>query len=405
MIFTQTYYYEVTAVTPLGTSTANTNGQQAVATVLTVSGNTANVGNQITNLTSTAGLLPGMQVSGAGIPLGLTILSVDSNTQVTLTGNATATATGVSLTFSAATVALAGTTSLANAHVTALPNTTYLAVGMVVTGVGIPAGTTVVSVDSATQVTLSATPTAAGASTLTFTPAVQDLASTLSWTAVSGATSYNVYRSLTSGDFAQGFLTSVAAGTTTYTDLGPVSLNRPVVAAALDPAAGGTLLSGTPYYYVVTAVGVAGETLTSQQVTPTVVLTGSTHSTTSVTNLPSTSQLSAGMAVSGSGIPAGTTILAIVSTSAITLSQAATTSVAADSLTFLQTPIAAVVENGVTHGTTTVDGLSSTSALFPGMAVTGTGILPGTTIATIVDGASITLSQAASGNSARRRSR
>ncbi|NCY01527.1 MAG: hypothetical protein EBX36_01105, partial [Planctomycetia bacterium] len=48
---------------------------------------------------STASLVPGMAVAGAGIPANTTILSVDSKTRITLSANATATAAGVSLTF------------------------------------------------------------------------------------------------------------------------------------------------------------------------------------------------------------------------------------------------------------------------------------------------------------------
>ncbi len=45
-------------------------------------------------------LAAGMSVSGDGIPSGTTILSVDSATQITLSANATATGTGVTLSFS-----------------------------------------------------------------------------------------------------------------------------------------------------------------------------------------------------------------------------------------------------------------------------------------------------------------
>jgi cellulose 1,4-beta-cellobiosidase len=66
---------------------------------------------------------------------------------------------------------------------------------------------------------------------------------TLNWNASSGATSYNVKRSLTSG----GPYTTIATGVTatTYTNTG--------------------LTSGVTYYYVVTAVNSAGESPNSNQ--------------------------------------------------------------------------------------------------------------------------------------------
>ena len=68
----------------------------------------------------------------------------------------------------------------------------------------------------------------------------------LSWTASSGAASYNVKRSTTSG----GPYTTIASPTTTsYTDTG--------------------LTNGTTYYYVVSAVNAAGESANSTQASAT----------------------------------------------------------------------------------------------------------------------------------------
>lgn len=66
---------------------------------------------------------------------------------------------------------------------------------------------------------------------------------------------------------------------------------------------------------------------------PTSVQTGTLNSTTAVTGLSDTTLLMVGMPVSGTGIPTGTFISAIGSSTALTLSKAATAS-ASNSLTF-----------------------------------------------------------------------
>lgn len=62
-------------------------------------GNISNGSPIVTSISvNTAGLTAGMGITGAGIPTGTRILTVDSSSQITLTNNATATTTGVSLT-------------------------------------------------------------------------------------------------------------------------------------------------------------------------------------------------------------------------------------------------------------------------------------------------------------------
>jgi hypothetical protein len=65
----------------------------------TQTGDTTNASAVVTNLANTTLLRVGMRVIGTGIPVNTYILSIDSATQITLTQNATATATGVSLEF------------------------------------------------------------------------------------------------------------------------------------------------------------------------------------------------------------------------------------------------------------------------------------------------------------------
>ena len=70
----------------------------------------------------------------------------------------------------------------------------------------------------------------------------------------------------------------------------------------------------------------------SSTAAPFVTVLGTTNSTTSVTSVTTTEQLIVGMTVTGTGIPAGTTIAAIPSSTTLTLSKAATTSTTLDQL-------------------------------------------------------------------------
>ena len=81
----------------------------------------------------------------------------------------------------------------------------------------------------------------------------------LSWSASSGATSYNVKRSTTNG----GPYTTIASPTTTsYTDTG--------------------LTNGTTYYYVVSAVNTAGESANSSQVSATPTASATVYEATQI---------------------------------------------------------------------------------------------------------------------------
>jgi len=112
----------------------------------------------VTGMLSTAGFQVGWIVTGTGIPANTTILSVDSSSQIHLSQNATA-GGGQSLSFS---VQSSGNTTKSSAIITGIPSTAGLQVGFDVSGPGIPAGATIKSVDSATQIHLSSRASAAG---------------------------------------------------------------------------------------------------------------------------------------------------------------------------------------------------------------------------------------------------
>jgi hypothetical protein len=79
-----------------------------------------------------------------------------------------------------------GTTTSGSKVVTGLSGTSDLAVGMAVSGTGIPSGATISSIDSGTQITLSANATASGTNPLTFSSIPDQCASASNTTNASG---------------------------------------------------------------------------------------------------------------------------------------------------------------------------------------------------------------------------
>jgi len=119
----------------------------------------------VTGMITTAGFQAGWTVTGTGIPANTTILSVDSNSQIHLSQNATA-GGGQALSFS---VQSTGNTTRNSAIISGIPSTGGLQVNWDVSGNGIPSGATISSIDSPTQIHISSRATAAGSGvTLTF---------------------------------------------------------------------------------------------------------------------------------------------------------------------------------------------------------------------------------------------
>ncbi|MGA2705665.1 MAG: hypothetical protein ABSH35_31860 [Isosphaeraceae bacterium] len=118
-----------------------------------------------------------------------------------------------------------------------------------------------------------------------------------------------------------------------------------------------------------------------------------------VTGLSSTTGLAAGQAVTGTGIPSGTTILSVSSsTGTIMLSENATVS-NSESLTATvpvvqNTAIAQPISftGTLTSGSASVTGISSTTGLVAGQNISGTGIPSGTMILSVNSSTAITLS-------------
>lgn len=146
-----------------------------------------------------------------------------------------------------------------------------------------------------------------------------------------------------------------------------------------------------------------------------------TNASNAVTGLSTTTDLYVGMPVEGTGIPAGTTVASITSSTAITLSANATASATVpitlfyygygsggSATTFGVPDDRGLAERGLDTGAKTYDqsaiagtttnasaaitGLSSTVGLFVGMSISGAGVPGGATIASITSATAITIS-------------
>ena len=140
--------------------------------LINFTGTLASRSASVTGVSSTTPLLVGDGVTGPGIPSGTTILSVNTNATITLSAAATS-GGSQSLTATApqntATVGFTGTLTMGSASVTGIGSTTGLVAGDSVTGAGIPSGTTILTVNSSTTITLSARATSSGPQTLAAT--------------------------------------------------------------------------------------------------------------------------------------------------------------------------------------------------------------------------------------------
>lgn len=104
--------------------------------------------------------------------------------------------------WAANTIQQSGTRSSGSPVITGLTSTTYMKPGYFVGGSGIGLGTTILTVDSSTQITLSANAVSSGTSTVIVSP----------WAQGDGSTSFNLPDAYTSGRFRRSRTSSVQMG-------------------------------------------------------------------------------------------------------------------------------------------------------------------------------------------------
>lgn len=403
---------------------------------------------QITGI-NTAGLVIGDPVTGPGVPSGTTIASIDIaglSGQISLTRPLTQATTGGTFTFTSG-IPLAGDTTNGAKTISNL-DTTLLRVGGAVTGPGVPAGATIASIDIAGvggQVTLtqSLTQTNTGA-TFAFTPPTftqtgdasattdqlgyVDAATTGSPSIIriaSNMTGIHIGGAVTGTDVPAGTVVTGIVGndvtvsnplpdmtgisftfknpTLSYItgfDTSNLSVGDIVTGPGVPPVPPGVATTivamGTWPTNELTlsqpltqTVSGGSFTFTPPPVAPVLAKIGNTSLTSSKISGLDTTNLSAGMTISGPGVPSGTTITSKDSPSQITLSQPLTQAVTGGTFTFI--PTTSKTGGGTVILKNTITGLADVTGLSVGMSVSGPNIPENTRITGIGPGTTLTL--------------
>ncbi|HET7487137.1 MAG TPA: IPT/TIG domain-containing protein [Acidimicrobiales bacterium] len=306
----------------------------------------------------------GKEITGAGIPPATTIAAVSDGSTITLSQPATADGTGLVFSILNATFTDGAATGGSTTFHSVLPHFTAGDAGHPITGDGIPDGTTVAAYVDPTTLTLSAPATLSG-SRLTFAVARATFAD--------GASAIGTphYRSATAAFSGSDVgLPFTGDGIPDGTTVAAV-YDATTVRLSANPTADGTGLTFTVDRNTFPGFAQAGST--------------------TFYNFARTFQAGdVGKGISGDRIPAGTTIVAVAAGGfSATLSQPATSQ---GSTTFT------IARNTFADGATTTGSatLTSATAAFTaadaGKGVSGAGIPPSTTIATVGTATTVTLS-------------
>jgi hypothetical protein len=138
------------------------------ATAIAATAGTRTAGLTTLPVTSSANMAVGMWITGTGLAEGTTVASVPTATSITLSQAVTGSGSTTVTAYRAADASTTGTRT-AGSPVLPVTSSAGMSAGMWITGTGIPAGTTIASVGSATQITLSQAATSGAATSTTVT--------------------------------------------------------------------------------------------------------------------------------------------------------------------------------------------------------------------------------------------
>jgi uncharacterized protein (DUF1800 family) len=255
---------------------------------LTLTGAVTTAGSNVVTVSSTAGLTIGMSVSGTGLPanefitsVGATTFTVTTGTGVTAQPSTTLLAVNPSLP-----VTITGAATTAGSNSITVSSTTGLAIGMAISGAGLPAGEFITAIGAGTITVTTATGiTTQVSTTLTGTFSVTTTATTLAGNA------------------------TITVPSTAGLAVGMTVTGNGLPANELITAVGATTIT------VTTGTGItaqASTTLTAQFPSLPIFVTGaSTIAGSTFVTAPNLSGLAVGMIVSGTGLPAGEVITSI----------------------------------------------------------------------------------------------
>ena len=363
-------------------TTTTNNGLLATSYDETSLANVINSGTTATTTTATTNLptvtltlsnpliIPGLIVTGTGIPVGTTVISFDSNKLLTLSQSATI-AVSSTLTFSKGTTATTTTATNNSTSVTLTLSNPLIIPGLIVTsstsGTTIPVGTTVISFNNTTLVlTLSQTATIAVSSTLTFSTGT---------TGTTGTTTNNsttvTLTSLNPG-IVPGLIvtgTGIPVGTTVVSfdsnKLLTLSQNASIAASStLTFAKTSIAIDTNNYKYIVGSLVTTTTTATT------------TNNSTSVTLTSSNPGIVPGLIVtsstSGTTIPVGTTVVSCNNTTLL-LSQSASIAASSTLLFSIATPLVFSNNSIIMNNATKISNFQIKSTAYNVAGTSGTG--------------------------------
>ena len=277
---------------------------------------------------STSAVTAGDTISGTGIPSGTTVSSVDNGTTLTISQAATADSTNMTATFF----------NLAASKTLTLSDTSTVTAGDTVTGTGIPANTTVSSVDDGTTLTISQSATADGTVTGTFFNLASSKTITMDDTSLitagDGITGAGIPANTTVASVDNGTtLTLSQSATADATNITAtffnVATSKTITVSDSSAVTVGDVVTGTGIPANTTVSAIPNSTTLTISESATADGTGVTLSifndaASKVVTMDSTALIAVGFTISGTGIASGTTVSTISSGVQILISQSAT---------------------------------------------------------------------------------